>query len=134
MRKVTFFAVFEPSTEGTYGVYFPDLPGCISMGDDFQHAQIMAEEALGLHLWGMEKDGESIPAPAQPNFGDIPEGSVVVAITAFPDIVRSEMDNRAVKTNITLPAWLKELAEKRGVNFSQITQAALKEYLGVEKH
>ncbi|MHB8076514.1 type II toxin-antitoxin system HicB family antitoxin [Desulfosporosinus fructosivorans] len=134
MRKVTFFAVFEPSSEGTFGVYFPDLPGCISMGDDFQHAQSMAEEALGLHLWGMEKDGESIPSPSQPKFNNIPKGSVVVAITVFPDMVRNEMDNRAVKTNITLPAWLKELAEKRGVNFSQITQAALKEYLGVEKH
>jgi len=62
------------------------------------------------------------------------EGSVVVAITIFPDIVKNEMDNRSVKTNITLPAWLKELAEKQGANFSQITQAALKEYLGVQKH
>jgi post-segregation antitoxin (ccd killing protein) len=44
------------------------------------------------------------------------------------------MDNRAVKTNIPLPAWLKELAEMQGVNFSQITQAALREYLEVEKH
>ena len=134
LRKVTYFAVFEPSSEGAFGLYFPDLPGCVSLGDDFQHAQSMAEEALGLHLWGMEKDGESIPSPSQPKSNDIPEGSVVVAITVFPDIVKNEMDNRAIKTNITLPAWLKELAEKQGVNFSQIAQAALKEYLGVEKH
>lgn len=133
MRKITYLAVFEPSTDGKYGVYFPDLPGCISMGDDFQHAQSMATEALGLHLWGMEKDGDSIPEPTQPPFSDTPVGSIIVPITVFPEVVKNEMDNRSVKTNITLPAWLKDLAEKQGVNFSQITQAALKEYLGVDR-
>ncbi|MDD2502512.1 MAG: type II toxin-antitoxin system HicB family antitoxin [Desulfitobacteriaceae bacterium] len=133
MRKITYFAVFEPSVDGTFGVYFPDLPGCISIGDNFQHAQGMANEALGLHLWGMEKDNDSIPVPAQPPFNNIPTGSIIVPITVFPEFVKDEMDNRSVKTNITLPAWLKDLAEKHGVNFSQITQAALKEYLGVDR-
>jgi hypothetical protein len=72
----------------------------------------MAEEALGLHLWGMEKDVESIPYPSQPK-NNIFNGTnnIIVAITVFPDIIKNEMDNRAVKTNITLPAGLKELAE-----------------------
>lgn len=52
-------------------------------------------------------------------------------LTVFPDIVSSEMDNRVVK--ITLPAWLKESTEKQEVNFSQITQAAIKEYFGIQK-
>lgn len=133
MRKLTYFAIFEPSTAGVFGVYFPDLPGCISMGDDFQHAQAMAKEALGLHLWGMEKDGDIIPTPTQPPFEDTPAGAIIAPITVFPEVVKNEMDNRSVKTNITLPAWLKELAEKQGVNFSQITQAAIKEYLGVDR-
>lgn len=132
MRKVTYFAVFEPSSDGAFGVYFPDLPGCISIGDNFQHAQVMAKESLGLHLWGIDKDGEEIPAPTQPPFEDVPVGAIISPVTVFPDIVKNEMDNRSVKTNITLPAWLKEMAEKQGVNFSQITQAALKEYLGVD--
>lgn len=131
MKKVTYFAVFEPSTNGTFGVFFPDLSGCISMGDNFEHAQIMATEALGLHLWGMEKDNESIPVPSSPPFEDIPQGAVVAPVTVFPDIVKNEMDNKAVKTNVTLPAWLKELAEKQKVNFSQVLQNALKEYLGI---
>jgi len=115
------------------GVYFPDLPGCISMGDNFQHAQAMAKEALGLHLWSMEKDGDIIPTPTQPPFEDTPGGSIIAPITVFPEVVKNEIDNRSVKTNITLPTWLKELAEKQGVNFSQITQAAIKEYLGVDR-
>ncbi len=131
MKKISYFAVFEPSTNGTFGVYFPDLPGCISLGENFENAQVMATEALGLHLWSMEKDGDSIPVPSTPPFNDIPEGSVLVPVTVFPEIVKNEMDNKAVKTNITLPSWLKDLAEKQQVNFSQVMQSALKEYLGI---
>ena len=31
MRSLTYLAIFEPSADG-YGVFFPDLPGCISFG------------------------------------------------------------------------------------------------------
>jgi predicted RNase H-like HicB family nuclease len=137
MRKYTYFAVFEPKTNGNgYGVYFPDLLGCVSFGDDFDHAQTMAKEALGLHIYGMEKDGDDIPIPTKnPHELEVLEetnqGYVVSAITIYPDMVRDRLDNRAVKTNTTLPAWLKEIAEEQGVNFSQILQSSLKEHLGI---
>ncbi len=51
MKGTTYFAVFEPGESG-YGVYFPDLPGCITVGKNIEDAEKMAEEALGLHLWG----------------------------------------------------------------------------------
>lgn len=63
MRKVTYLGVFEPSGTG-YGVYFLDLPGCISSGSSFEEARKEAEEALDLHLCGMEKDGEYILTPS----------------------------------------------------------------------
>ena len=131
MRKVTYFAVFEPAGSGSFGVYFPDLPGCASMGDDFEDACRMAEESLGLHLWGLEKDGDAIPAPTLPPFGDVTAGAVIAAVTVFPDLVKNEMDNRAMKTNVTIPAWLKEMAEREKINFSQVLQTALKERLRV---
>ena len=60
MKKITYLAVFEPAGNG-YAVFFPDLPGCISYGSSFEQAQREAEDALGLHLYGMEKDGDLIP-------------------------------------------------------------------------
>ena len=30
MRKLTYLPIFEP-TETGYSVYFPDLPGCVSL-------------------------------------------------------------------------------------------------------
>jgi predicted RNase H-like HicB family nuclease len=50
--------------EGTsYGVSFPDVPGCISAGDTFEEAVANAAEALGGHLALMRADGDVIPVP-----------------------------------------------------------------------
>ena len=50
--------------EGTsYGVSFPDVPGCIAAGDTFEEAVASAAEALAFHFAGMREDGDSIPAP-----------------------------------------------------------------------
>lgn len=134
MRKLTYLAVFEPTQSG-YSIYFPDLPGCVSFGGDFEAAQKQATEALGLHIYGMEKDGDELPAPSKTPQID-PEtaaGYIVSPITVFPDFIRNELDNRAVKTNLTIPAWLKEMAEAQGVNYSKVFQAALMDYLGISQ-
>ena len=133
MRKLSFLGVFEPGEDDSYSVYFPDLPGCISYGDDFHEAQRNAAEALNLHIYGMEKDGDPIPAPAKVPLID-PEtaaGYLVSPITIYPDMFKIGKDTRSVKTNTTIPAWLKEMAEAKGVNYSQVLQTALMEMLGV---
>ena len=82
MKKVIYFAIFEPSTNGTFGVYFPDLPGCVSMGDTFENAKIMSAEALELHLLGMESDNEAIPDPSKPPFTNTPKNAIVIPVEA----------------------------------------------------
>jgi predicted RNase H-like HicB family nuclease len=133
MQKRTYFGVFEPTGTGGYSVYFPDVPGCISAGDDLDHALEMAKEALGLHLYALEKGGEEPPVSTQMVAVE-PEtqpGWLVCPVTIYPDMVRNTLDNRAVKTNVTIPAWLKELAESRSVNYSKVFQSALMDYLGL---
>jgi predicted RNase H-like HicB family nuclease len=50
--------------EGTsYGVSFPDVPGCISAGDTLEEAVANAGEALAGHLALMRHDGDAIPPP-----------------------------------------------------------------------
>ncbi|MCL2016721.1 MAG: type II toxin-antitoxin system HicB family antitoxin [Defluviitaleaceae bacterium] len=136
MRKYSYFAVFEPAKNGGFGVYFPDLPGCASYGDDFEKATKMAEEALGFHLYGIESDNDELPKPtANPQQLQIePEtepGYIISVVTVYPSLVKNQIENRAVKTNVTIPAWLKEIAEEQGINFSQLLQTALKERLNL---
>ncbi len=50
--------------EGTsYGVSFPDVPGCIAAGDTFEEAVANTAEALAAHFKLMKADGDAIPAP-----------------------------------------------------------------------
>jgi predicted RNase H-like HicB family nuclease len=127
MRKLTYYAVFEQSANGEYGVYWPDLPGCVSMGSNLPRAERMAVEALGVHICEMEQDGDVLPPATLPPFKDMPEGGIVMPISIFPDIIRNELDNRAVKTNITLPCWLKDWAGTQGINLSQTLQVTLRQ-------
>ena len=53
LKKVTYLGVFEPTEGSGYSVYFPDLPGCTSYGETLSEAQNNAQDALGLHLYGM---------------------------------------------------------------------------------
>jgi len=131
VKKLTYFAVLEPCEAG-YGVYFPDLPGCVSMGDTYDQAIRNANEALGLHLWGMEDDHADISAPSAPPFLDVPAGSIMAAISVYPELVRHEMETRAVRMNVSIPAWLKSAAEEAGVSYSQVFQNALMEHLGIQ--
>lgn len=136
MRKLTYFAIFEPDKDGGYSVYFPDVLGCTSRGDNYEHSEKMAKEALGYHIYEMEKDNEDVPIASSPNKLKVLEGTeqsyIISPVTVYPDLVKNQLDNRAVKTNITLPAWLKEIAEENNVNYSQLLTTALKEYLHIE--
>lgn len=118
MLNLTYLAVLESGEDGSYSVSFPDLPGCFSYGKNLTEAQQMAEEAASLHVYGMERDGDEIPTPSLNLSRENTDGNVVMPVTIHPDLYRTKRDNERVKTNITLPAWLKRIAEERKVNYS----------------
>lgn len=64
--KYTYPARFEPEADGTYSVSFPDLDGCFTQGESYEVAYANAVDALSLHLYGMEEDGERIPEASVP--------------------------------------------------------------------
>ncbi len=55
-------AVFMPCEEGGYAVYFPDLPGTNSQGDDMAEAIRMARDALAMWLDVLKDGGKPFPA------------------------------------------------------------------------
>jgi predicted RNase H-like HicB family nuclease len=135
MPKYIFPAVFDPNENGGLTVTFPDLPGCVTEGDDLDEAMLMAAEAMALHLYGMEQDGDPIPAASKASDHLIPDdadpGAFVTLIQARTEPIRDELQNKAVKKTLTIPQWLNDEAEEAGVNFSQLLQFAIKEKLGI---
>jgi predicted RNase H-like HicB family nuclease len=45
------------------GVWFPDLPGCTSAGDDIDEALRNAPDALTLYADSLEEGGKALPRP-----------------------------------------------------------------------
>ena len=133
MLNITYLAILEPSEDGSYGISFPDLPGCFSFAETLTEAAQMAAEAASLHIYNIELDGEDIPTPSTTLPKEETEGMIVMPITIHPDLYRMKRDNERVKTNITLPAWLKRIAEEQKVNYSRLLETALIDYLQLPK-
>jgi predicted RNase H-like HicB family nuclease len=55
--------VEEAGPETAVGVWFPDLPGCFSAGDDLDQALRNAPEAIALYAESLAEDGRALPPP-----------------------------------------------------------------------
>ena len=78
-----------------------------------------------------EDEGNDIPAATPQHELDIPENATCSIIRIDTFAYRAATDTRAVRKNVSLPAWMATLAEKRGVNCSQVLQDGLMQLLNV---
>ena len=130
MKNLVYPACFYPCEEkaGAYTVVVPDLPGCVSEGDTLLDAITMAEDAASGWVLDELEDGKA--APAASNIKDVsPDSSdgfvslIMLDIEAYAE----KYGRKAVRKNLTIPAWLNTFAETNHVNFSKVLQDALVE-------
>jgi len=57
----TYRVLLTPEPEGGFTVTIPALPGCITHGEDIDHAIAMAKEAIELYVETLEAEGDPIP-------------------------------------------------------------------------
>jgi predicted RNase H-like HicB family nuclease len=83
-----YIALVHKDVGTSYGVSFPDVPGCVSAGDTFEQAVSNAAEALSGHFAAMKADGDPIPAPRSfealkrdATFADDAAGAIVTMVT-----------------------------------------------------
>jgi len=55
--------VEDEGPEKAVGIWFPDLPGCFSAGDDVDEALKNAGEALSLYADALSHEGRALPPP-----------------------------------------------------------------------
>lgn len=125
--KLVYPAVFYPCEEGGYTVEVPDLPGCVTEGDTLADAILMGEDAAS--GWVLDELENGRTAPAARHISDIhpDEGGFVSLLTLDMDAYAEKYGKKAVRKNLTIPAWLNTFAEKEKVNFSQVLTNALTE-------
>ena len=132
MAKYAFPAIFKlDKTEGGFCVFFPDLENVFTQGDNFKNATNMAKDVLCLMLYDMEKKGVSIPKASEHGSVVANPGDIVNLVSCDTKFYKNYFESKSVKVNVTLPLWLKEEGEKKYVNFSQLLQNSVKEYLQI---
>jgi predicted RNase H-like HicB family nuclease len=122
--------ILTPDTGG-YVVTVPDLE-INTQGDNLADALYMARDAIG--AWGIcqQDAGRAIP---EPSATEPPHeaGELVSWVDIDFDKYRRASDMTFERTNITLPRYLKYLANDARLNLSQELQTHLKEILHVTK-
>lgn len=123
--KAIYPAIFHREDDG-FWVEFPDLQGCYSDGDTLEEVFANASEALAGFCVTLLEQKETLPKP-----------SSIIGIPTDPDSFTSYVTanfvskSKAVKKTLTIPSWLNDMAEEKGVNFSGTLQNALMKELNL---
>ena len=131
MKKVERYiypAVFSYDPDQEISVVFPDLDVATS-GETDEDALLSARELLGCVMFGLEEDGEDIPAPTPLSQVKTEENEKAVLVDVYMLSIRMAQVNKSVNRTVTLPAWLNAAALERNINFSQVLQDALKQQI-----
>ena len=128
--KAMYPALFEKE-DNCYNVTFPDLPEAITCGDTLEQAIEMAKECLGLCLDVRKENKEEIPVMSDPSRINCANGTFVMMIEFDSIDFNKRYNKKAIRKNVTIPAWLNELAEEKNVNFSNVLQNALMKKLNI---
>jgi predicted RNase H-like HicB family nuclease len=98
----------------------PDLPGCVSGGATLAEAILMGTDAAS--GWVLDELEDGKPAPPASALTDIhPDtGGFVSLLVLDMDAYAEKFGKKAVRKNLTIPAWLNTYAESNSINFSQV--------------
>jgi predicted RNase H-like HicB family nuclease len=124
--KLTYPACFYRDDEtGAYAVEVPDLPGCATGADNLADAILMGTDAAsGWVLTELEEGRPIPPASTIDSIQPEPDGFVNILVLDM-DAYAEKYGDKAVRKNLTLPAWLNTFAESKNINFSQVLQDSL---------
>ena len=124
--KYIYTATFTPSEDFTkYYARIPDLPGCITTGSSLQDAIDQITDAASGWLVVAEDEKLDIASPTPQSEVPTENGMLLSLISVDTIAYRAKTDTRAVRKNVSLPAWMVSMADTRGINCSQVLQEGL---------
>ena len=126
--KTTYTVILREVDEG----FLVDIPGfeINTFGATQYEAIDMARDAIGAA--GIDKidHKETLPEPITYKEAKNLAGDDIVSVVDIDfDQYRSEVDNRLVRKNLTIPYWMNVKAESLGLNFSLALREAVEEYI-----
>lgn len=124
--KLVYPACFYPCEgKNGYTVVIPDLPGCVTEGDTLADAILMGTDAASGWLLDELEDGHELPSPS--DIKDIrPDADGIVNLLVLDmDAYAEKYGKKAVRKNLTIPAYMNTYIESHGLSLSQVAQNAI---------
>ncbi len=117
------------SKEGNaYNVTFLDFDNVFTFGIGFEDAYYMAQDAL----YNILPDLKELPTPTYDYMNiEVKKDEFITMVELNTFEHEQKLSNKTVKTTVTMPEWLKKLAESKGINFSKVLQKGLKSELNL---
>ncbi len=124
--RLLYPAFFYPCSEKDgYTVIVPDLPGCVSEGDSLADAIIMATDAASGWVLDELEDGKPVPPASDIDSLNVEEGGIINLLVLDMDSYAEKYGDKAVRKNITIPAFMNTFIERNGMSLSKIAQDAI---------
>ncbi len=138
----TFIVDTKDGSEHPFLVCVPDME-IYTEGSSLADAIEMARDAIGVTGISMEDHEETIPEPStfdecvrmvkeNADEIDFSLGTMTYVDVNFTEY-RRKADQKTVRRNVALPAWLDYEAERAGINVSRVLQEALMNVLHVQR-
>jgi predicted RNase H-like HicB family nuclease len=122
-------AIFEKTENNEFGVFFPDILGCISAGATFEEAYKNAVEALTLHLSSMIEDNEDVPTIDIDNAQIEAKGDLLVMLEPDRLLLSKLVKGKAKRISATIDEYILDLSDKKlkekNLNRSKIIEKVL---------
>ncbi len=127
MNNYFYPAIFSKEGE-SYNVRFLDFDNIFTYGVGFDDAYYMAQDAL----YNMLPEYDELPSPTYDYMNvKLNNGEFISMVELNVLEHERKLSAKTVKTTVTMPEWLKNLAETKGLNFSKILQKGIKEELNL---
>lgn len=122
-RKETYLARVIKADNKWYAIDFPDLPGTHAQCESLLDVQREAEESLCSFLLAAEAVGEEVSLPSASI--DLKDGEMAVIVVADLERYQKMHDTKSVRKTVSIPMWMAEGAEQRGLSLSKVLQDSL---------
>lgn len=128
--KLIYPAIFYPFENGNgYTVEVPDLPGCVSEGDTLADAILMGTDAASGWILDELEDGNDLPTASSISDMQPDDGGIVNLLVLDMDAYAEKYGNKAIRKNITIPAYMVTYLESHELSLSKVVQDAISDYM-----
>ena len=128
MKKYFYPAIFSKEAN-SYSVKFLDFENIFTFGDSFDDAYYMAQDALYAMLPDYK---DKLPTPTFDYMKiKVKPNEFISMVLLDPIEHEKKISSKSVNTTVTMPEWLKNLADTKGINFSKLLQDSIKKELNL---